>query len=92
MAGSSTTTKAAAKFAGIEIPPQLTKNNFTFLYLNTFLAGMLMSVLGLLQSAFLKDSIHSNHVRSVNWLPMNVNEISVWKHEGTYEKIRRCNH
>ena len=92
MAGSSTTTKAAAQFAGTEISPQLTKNNFTFLYVNTFLAGMLMSVLGLLQLAFLKDIIHSNHFPSVNWLAMNVNEISVWKHEGTYEKIRRCNH
>lgn len=92
MAGNDTISKDAAKFAGIELPPQLTKNSFTFLYLNTFLTGMLMSVPGLLQSAFLKDSISSNHARSVNWLAMNINGISVWKHEGTYEKIRRCNH
>ena len=76
MAGCSSTIKAAAKFAVVEIPPQLTKS--TFLYLNTFVAGMLMSVLGLLQSAFLKDIIHSsNYFPSVNWLAMNVNEIFV---------------
>jgi len=75
MAGCSTTIKAAAEFAVLEIPPQLTKNNFTFLYLNTFLASMLMSVLGLLHPAFLKDIIKINQdfARSVNWLPMNLN-------------------
>ena len=57
MADSASTTKAVAKFAGIEIPPELARNNFFFLYLNPFFAGMLMSVLGLLQPAFLKDII-----------------------------------
>ena len=57
MVDSDTMIKDPAKFAGIAIPPELTKNNFFFLYLNTFFAGMLMSVLGLLQPAFLKDII-----------------------------------
>ena len=57
MADNDITTNDAPKFAGIEVPPELTKNNFFFLFLNTFFAGMLMSVLGLLQPAFLKDII-----------------------------------
>ena len=57
MADNDITTNDAPKFAGIEVPPELTKNNFFFLFLNTFFAGMLMSVPGLLQPAFLKDII-----------------------------------
>ena len=78
MAGSTSTTKVAAEFADIEIPPGLTRNNFFFLYLNIFFAGMLMSVLELLQPAFLIDSIKINHdfARSINWLLINLNDIS----------------
>ena len=64
MADSASTTKAVAKFAGIEIPPELARNNFFFLYLNPFFAGMLMSVLGLLQPAFLKDIIKISFLSS----------------------------
>lgn len=73
MAGSDTITKDTAKFAGIEVPPELTKNNFLFLFLNTFFAGMLMSLPGLLQPAFLKDIINSNQnfAGSINGLLMN---------------------
>ena len=73
MAGSDTITKDSAKFAGIEVPPELTKNNFFFLFLNTFFGGMLMSLPGLLQLAFLKDIINSNwnFAGSINSLLMN---------------------
>ena len=73
MVDNDTMIKDPAKIAGIEIPPELTKNNFFFLYINTFLAGMLMSVLGLRQPAFLKDIIKINQdfVGSINGLLMN---------------------
>jgi len=75
MADNYTATIDTPQFAGKEIPPVLTKNYLFFLYLNTFLAGMFMSVLGLLHLAFLKDIIKINQdfARSVNWLPMNLN-------------------
>jgi len=46
-----------AKFAGIEIPPDLRRSNFFFLYLNTLLIGMLMIIPNIIQPAFLKDVI-----------------------------------
>jgi len=45
------------KFAGIEVPPDLTRTNFFFLYFNTLLIGMLMVMPAILQPAFLKDII-----------------------------------
>jgi len=51
------TAKKVKKFAGIEIPPDLTQANFFFLYLNTLLIGMLMVMPAILQPAFLKDII-----------------------------------
>jgi len=45
------------KFAGIEIPPDLTRGNFFFLYLNTMLIGLLMIIPNIIQPAFLKDVI-----------------------------------
>ena len=47
----------ANKFAGIEIPPDLTRGNFFFLYLNTLLIGMLVIIPNIIQPAFLKDVI-----------------------------------
>jgi len=78
MADHSETTKSAIKFAGIEVPPELTKNNFFFLFFNTFLIGMLMSVFGILQPAFLKDiiKIDQDFAGSINGLLMNLNEIA----------------
>ncbi|MBN2106515.1 MAG: MFS transporter [Deltaproteobacteria bacterium] len=49
--------KKAGKFAGIEVPPDLTKGNFFFLYANTLLIGMLMVMPAIIQPAFLKDAI-----------------------------------
>jgi MFS family permease len=78
MAEDSENTKSVAKFAGIEIPPELTKSNFFFLFFNTFIIGLLMSVFGILQPAFLKDIIKINQdfTGSINGLLMNLNEIA----------------
>jgi len=78
MVDNSETTKSAIKFAGIEVPPELTKSNFFFLFFNTFLIGLLMSVFGILQPAFLKDIIKINQdfAGSINGLLMNLNEIA----------------
>ncbi|MEE9504105.1 MAG: MFS transporter [Thermodesulfobacteriota bacterium] len=72
------TTKSVTKFAGIEVPPELTKSNFFFLFFNTFLIGLLMAVFGILQPAFLKDVIKINQdfAGSINGLLMNLNELA----------------
>jgi MFS family permease len=49
--------KTIKKFAGIEVPPDLTRTNFLILYLNTLLTGILMAVPAIIQPAFLKDII-----------------------------------
>jgi hypothetical protein len=49
--------KPVKKFVRIEVPPDLTKANFLFLYFNTLIIGMLMVVPAILQPAFLKDVI-----------------------------------
>jgi DHA1 family tetracycline resistance protein-like MFS transporter len=49
--------KPVKKFAGIQVPPDLTRSNFLFLYLNTLLTGILMAVPAIIQPAFLKDII-----------------------------------
>ena len=49
--------RSIKKFAGIEVPPHLTRSNFLFLYLNTLLSGMLMAIPAIIQPAFLKDII-----------------------------------
>ncbi len=73
-------TKSVATFAGIEVPPELTKSNFFFLFFNTFLAGLLMAVFGILQPAFLKDVIKINQdfAGSINGLLMNLNELATF--------------
>ena len=78
MVTKSETTKSAPKFAGIAVPPELNKRNFFFLFFNTFVAGLLMSVFGILQPAFLKDVIKINQdfAGSINGLLMNLNEIA----------------
>ena len=74
------TTKSVATFAGIEVPPELTKSNFFFLFFNTFLIGLLMAVFGILQPAFLKDVIKINQdfAGSINGLLMNLNELATF--------------
>jgi len=45
------------RFAGIEVAPGLRRRNFLFLYFNTLLIGILLTVPGIIQPAFLKDII-----------------------------------
>jgi len=48
------------KFAGMEVPPELTRTNFSFLFVNTLLMGIIMSCSSILQPAFLRDIIKIN--------------------------------
>ncbi len=41
----------------MEVPPDLSRTNFFFLFLNTLLIGVLLSVFAILQPAFLRDII-----------------------------------
>jgi MFS family permease len=47
----------APKFAGITILSGLSKTNYFFMFFNTFLMGMFLSVTAVLQPAFMKDII-----------------------------------
>jgi len=53
----SSANKTVKKFAGIEVPPDLRRRDFLFLYLNTLLTGILMAIPAIIQPAFLKDII-----------------------------------
>ena len=66
------------KFAGIEIPPDLTKGNFFFLYFNTLVMGMVMSVPAIIQPAFLTDIIKIDQAfaGSINGLLQNMSQIA----------------
>ena len=70
--------KVVKKFAGIEIPPNLTKGNFFFLYLNTMLMGTLMAVPAIIQPAFLTDiiKIDQEFAGSINGLLQNMSQIA----------------
>jgi len=66
------------KFAGIEVPPDLTKKNFFFLYFNTLLIGLLMVIPAILQPAFLKDviKVSMDFFGSINGLLQNMSQIA----------------
>jgi MFS family permease len=66
------------KFAGIEVPPDLTKGNFFFLYFNTLLVGLLMVIPSILQPAFLKDiiKVSMDFFGSINGLLQNMSQIA----------------
>jgi len=68
----------AAKFAGMEVPPDLTKGNFFFLYFNTLIAGMLMGMPAIVQPAFLNDivKIDQQFAGSINGLLQNMSQIA----------------
>jgi MFS family permease len=70
--------KSARKFAGIEIPPDLTKRHFVFLYFNTLLIGLLMVMPVVLQPAFLKDilKVDMAFFGSINSLLQNMSQIA----------------
>jgi MFS family permease len=69
---------ASKRFAGIDLPSDLTRANFIFLYLNTVLAGILLSIPGLIQPAFLKDIIHvsDEYFGSINGMLQSMSQIS----------------
>ncbi len=72
--------KDVKKFAGIEIPPDLTKSNFFFLYINTVLMGLLMTVFAIIQPAFLTDivKIKQDFAGSINGLLQNMSQIATF--------------
>ena len=66
------------KFAGMEIAPDLTKGNFFFLFFNTLIIGMMMTIPAIVQPAFLKDVIKINQdfTGSINGLLQNMSQIA----------------
>ncbi len=70
--------KSVNKFAGIEVPPDLSKTNFFFLYLNTLFIGMLMVIPAILQPAFLQDIIKvpEQFFGSINGFLQNMSQIA----------------
>jgi MFS family permease len=78
MAGKKDGAQAVKKFAGIEIPPDLTKGNFFFLFFNTMLSGIMMTIPAIVQPAFLNDVIKINQdfAGSINGLLQNMSQIA----------------
>ncbi len=70
--------QAVKKFAGIEVPPDLTRMNFFFLYFNTLLIGLVMVVPAILQPAFLKDivKISQEFTGSINSFLQNMSQVA----------------
>jgi len=66
------------KFAGMEVPPELTKMNFFFLFFCTFIMGMFMSLPAIIQPAFLSDVIKIDpaFTGSINGLLQNMSQIA----------------
>ena len=67
-----------SKFAGMEVPPELTKMNFFFLFFCTFIMGMFMSLPAIIQPAFLSDviKIDPDFTGSINGLLQNMSQIA----------------
>jgi len=78
MEGQMSSSISVRKFAGIEVPPDLTRMNFFFLYFNTLLIGLLMVIPAILQPAFLKDiiKVSMDFFGSINGLLQNMSQIA----------------
>jgi MFS family permease len=78
MAENNETKKSVKKFAGIEVPPDLTRWNFFFLFFNTMIIGIMMTIPAIVQPAFLKDIIKINQdfAGSINGLLQNTSQIA----------------
>lgn len=78
MAEKNQTNQNVKKFAGIEVPPDLSKTNFFFLFFNTLLIGVFMSIPAILQPAFLKDiiKVSPDFFGSINGLLQNMSQIA----------------
>jgi len=70
--------QSVKKFVGIEVPPDLTRMRFFFLYFNTLLIGLLMVIPAILQPAFLKDiiKVSMDFFGSINGLLQNMSQIA----------------
>ena len=79
------------KFAGIEVPPDLTKGNFFFLYFNTLIAGILLGFPAIIQPAFLSEVIKINQdfAGSINGLLQNMSQIATLLLVA-FVDVRRC--
>ncbi len=66
------------KFAGIGLMPELTKTNYFFLFFNTFIIGMFMSIPAVIQPAFMNDiiGINQNFAGSINSFLQNMSQIA----------------
>ena len=71
-------TPSAPKFGGMEVPPELKKMNFFFLFFVTFIMGMFMSVPAIIQPVFLSDVIKIDQAfsGSINGLLQNMSQIA----------------
>ena len=71
-------TAKVLKFGGMEVPPELTKMNFFFLFFCTFIMGMFMSLPAIIQPAFLSDVIKIDpaFTGSINGLLQNMSQIA----------------
>jgi len=90
MADNDITTNDAPKFAGIEVPPELTKNKF-FLPLFEYLFCRHAHECAWVTPAGIPQRHYNSNqsfAGSINGLLMNF----CLESRGTYEKIRRCNH
>lgn len=78
MAQASGTEQKIKRFAGITVPPELSRLNFFFLFFNTFLIGMIMSVPSVLQPAFMRDIIKINQdfAGSINSFLQNMSQVA----------------
>jgi MFS family permease len=75
---STESTPKSRKFIGIEVPPELTKVHYFFLFFNTFLIGMFMSIPAILQPAFMSDiiGIDQGFAGSINSFLQNMSQIA----------------
>ena len=71
-------TPKVPKFAGMEIPPELSKTNFFFMFFCTFIAGMFLSLPSVIQPAFMTDIINIDQAfaGSINSFLQNQSQIA----------------
>ena len=67
------------RFAGIEVPPDLQRRNFFFLYLNLLLIGILLAIPAVMQPAFLKDiiKVSGDFFGSINGAMQSIGQIAM---------------
>jgi len=70
---------ASKHFAGIEVAPDLCRSNFFFLYLNTLLIGILLTIPAIMQPAFLKDiiKVSVDFLGSINGAMQSIGQVAM---------------